>query len=268
MSGTEPSLTSEYATLNPLQVRIDTHARHSEHHDDPIATVLTALALTGSEDLADIGCGDGRFLARLAENGHRGRLVGLDNSTAMVTAANAIHGVEGVLGDAEALPFGDDEFDAVTARHMLYHVPDPYQALRELRRITRPGGRVAVSVNHPATCARTRQLVINRATEYGLAPAEGMVNGVSSQTLPAMMNTMFGDVGIHQCDNALVFDTPEPLIRFAEALFSFCGVDAASPHRPVILDAVTGDIRDWFTAHPGQCWRDPKGYIVATATVR
>ncbi|WP_280183056.1 class I SAM-dependent methyltransferase [Nocardia cyriacigeorgica] len=268
MSATEPSLTSEYATLNPLQVRIDTHARHSEHPDDPVATVLTALALTGSVDLADIGCGDGRFLARLAEHGHRGRLVGLDYSTAMVTATNTIPGVEGVLGDAEALPLGDDEFDAVTSRHMLYHVPDPGQALRELRRITRPGGRVAVSVNHPVTCARTRHLLINRAAEYGLAPAEGMVNEVSSQTLPAMMNTVFGDVEIHECDNALVFDTPEPLIRFAEALFSFCGVDAASPYRAAILDAVTGDIRNWFDAHPGQCWSDPKGYIVATATVR
>ncbi|MBF6427480.1 class I SAM-dependent methyltransferase [Nocardia cyriacigeorgica] len=268
MSTTEPGLTSEYATTTPLQVRIDTHARHSEHPDDPVATVLTALALTGSEDLADIGCGDGRFLAHLAKHGHRGRLVGLDNSTAMVTAAEALPGVEGVLGDAEALPFADDEFDAVTARHMLYHVLDPDQALRELLRITRPGGRVAVSVNHPTTCARTRQLVIDRAAEHGLAPPAGLVNEVSSQTLPAMMNTVFGDVGIDQCDNALVFDTPEPLIRFAEALFSFCGVDAASPHRAAILDAVTGDIRNWFTAHPGQCWRDPKGYIVATATVR
>ncbi|WP_280479473.1 class I SAM-dependent methyltransferase [Nocardia cyriacigeorgica] len=268
MSTTEPSLTSEYATLTPLQVRIDTHARHSENPDDPVATVLDALELTGTEDLADIGCGDGRFLAHLAEHGHRGRLVGLDNSTAMVTAIDAIPGVEGVLGNAETLPFADDEFDAVTARHMLYHVPDPHQALRELRRITRGGGRVAVSVNHPATCARTRQLVIDRAAEYGLSPAVDMVNEVDSTTLPKMMSTVFGDVRIHQHDNALVFDTPETLIRFAEALFAFCGVHTASPHRAAVFDAVSGDIRDWFTAHPGQCWRDPKGYVVATAAVQ
>ncbi|WP_369797526.1 trans-aconitate 2-methyltransferase [Nocardia sp. CNY236] len=61
---------------------------------------MAALALTGSEDLADIGCGDGRFLAQLAEQGHHGRLVGLDNSTAMVAAADTVPGIEGVLGDA------------------------------------------------------------------------------------------------------------------------------------------------------------------------
>ncbi len=140
--------------------------------------------------------------------------------------------------------------------------------MRELWRISRVGSRVAVSVNHPATCARTRQLVLDRAAERGLAPAVGMVNDVNSTTLPKMLSVVFGEVHIRQCDNALLFDTPEPVIRFAEALFSFCGIDAASPHRSAILDAVTTDIHDWFTAHPGQCWRDPKGYIVATATVR
>jgi SAM-dependent methyltransferase len=263
-----PSLSSEYASTSPLQVRIDTHARHSERDDDPVAAVLDALALTGTEALADIGCGDGRFLAHLATHGHRGRLVGLDTSTAMVAAAAQLPGVDGVLGNAENLPFDDDEFEATTARHMLYHVPDPDRALRELRRVTRPGGRVIVTVNHPATCARTRQLVCDRATEHGLTPVADMVNTVHSGTLPTLMSAVFGDIGIHRYDNALAFDTAPPLIRFAEALFSFCGIDADSHCRADILDAVTADIHDWFRTHPGQSWRDPKGYIVATATIQ
>ncbi|WP_280423146.1 class I SAM-dependent methyltransferase [Nocardia carnea] len=268
MTSPGPSLSSEYASTSPLQVRIDTHAKHSERDDDPIAAVLDALALTGTEALADIGCGDGRFLAHLTTHGHRGRLVGLDTSAAMVAAAAQLLGVDGVLGNAESLPFADNEFDATTARHMLYHVPDPARALREFRRITRPGGRVAVTVNHPATCARTRQLVCDRATEHGLTPVADMVNTVHSGTLPTLMNSVFGDIRIHQYDNALAFDTPAPLIRFAEALFSFCGIDADSPHRGEVLDAVAADIHDWFRMHPGESWRDPKGYIVATATIQ
>lgn len=268
MSTTGPTLSSEYATTTPLQVRIDTHARHSEHPDDPISAVLDALDLTGAEAVADIGCGDGRFLAHLAEHGHRGRLIGVDNATAMVATAGALPGVEAVLGQAEELPFADNEFDTTTARHMLYHVPDPERALHEFRRITRPGGTVVVTVNHPATCARTRQLVLDRAAEHGLTPVEDMINHVDSDTLPMMMTTVFDDVRIQPVDNALVFDTPTPLIRFAEALFSFCGIDTASNHRDAILAAVTADITEWFTTHPGECWRDPKGYIVATATVQ
>ncbi|MGW6332169.1 class I SAM-dependent methyltransferase [Nocardia rhamnosiphila] len=268
MSTTGPTLSSEYASPSPLQVRIDTHAHHSERHDDPMTAVVEALELTGTESVADIGCGDARFLAHLAGHRHRGRLTGVDNSAAMVAAAAAVPGVEGVLAAAEALPFGENEFDRTTARHMLYHVPDPEQALREFRRITRPGGLVVVTVNHAGTCARSRQLVIDRAAEHGLAPAAGMVNDMNSTTLPPMMGEVFGDVQIARFDNALAFDNAAPLIRFAEALFSFCGVDTDSPHRTAILDAVTADIRAWFGNHPGETWRDPKGYIVATATVQ
>ncbi|WP_040703620.1 MULTISPECIES: class I SAM-dependent methyltransferase [Nocardia] len=267
MSNPGPTLASEYADTSPLQVRIDTHARHSEHPDDPITHVLDALELTGGEDLADIGCGDGRFLAHLARSGHRGRLVGVDNSPAMVTATAVVPGVEAVLAEAAALLFADDEFDRTTARHMLYHVPDPAAALREFARVTRPGGRVSVTVNHHATAACTRELITDCARPYGLRPAEHMTNGVDSTTLPDLMKTTIGEPQIQVFDNALVFDNAPPLIRFAEALFSFCGIDTASPHRAEILDAVTTEIRDWFASHPGRVWRDPKGYIVATAII-
>lgn len=267
MSNPGPTLASEYADTSPLQVRIDTHARHSEHPDDPVTTVTAALDLHADDDLADIGCGDGRFLAHLTTTGHRGRLVGVDNSLAMVTATATVPGVDAVLAEAATLPFADNEFDRTTARHMLYHVPDPAAALREFARITRPGGLVCLTVNHHATAARTRELITHCARPYGLRPAADMMNGIDSTTLPDLMRTTIGETRIEVFDNALVFDTAPPLIRFAEALFSFCGIDNHSPHRADVLDAVTTEIRDWFARHPGRVWRDPKGYIVATAII-
>lgn len=265
MSG--PTLSSEYASPTPLQVRIETHARYSEHPDDPVAAVTAVLGLSGEESIADIGCGDGRFLAHIAQSGHRGRLIGVDTSPAMVAAAGQIPGVEAVPGDAGRLPFADRSICRTTARHMLYHVPHPVKALREFRRITSSGGMVAVTVNHPQTCSRTRELVSRRAHEYGLVPVEELSNTVNSDTLPELMTEVFPDVQVHRFDNALVFDRPEPLVRLAEAVFSFCGIDTNNPHRPDILAAVTTDIEDWFAGHPGEIWRDPKGYIIATATV-
>ncbi|WP_194814580.1 class I SAM-dependent methyltransferase [Nocardia sp. XZ_19_385] len=267
MSASGPTLSSEYASATPLQIRIDTHARHSEHPDDPASMVLDLLELTGAEELADIGCGDARFLAQLANGGHRGRLVGVDTSPAMVAAAAAIAGVDTRLADAEHLPFADGEFDLTTARHMLYHVPHPEAALREFQRITRPGGRVIVTVNHPGTCARTRELVTRHARPFGLAPVEEMANSVTSSTLPDMMDAVFGNAHVHRFDNALIFSSAPPLLRFAEALFSFCGVDTDTPHRAEIRAAVAADIDTWFAANPGQVWRDPKGYISVVATV-
>lgn len=62
----------------------------------------------------------------------------------MVALARADHpGVRFEEGDAEALPFADGSFDAVVANFRIHHVPDPLRALREARRVLRPGGRVA-----------------------------------------------------------------------------------------------------------------------------
>ncbi|MFI7670195.1 class I SAM-dependent methyltransferase [Nocardia sp. NPDC049526] len=258
-------LDAEYAEPTPLKVRIDTHERYSEFPDDPTANVLTALELTGTEHLADIGCGDARFLAHLADNGHRGPLVGIDTSPAMVAAANGVPGVRGVFGSADRIPFDDNSFDALTARHMLYHLANPLAALREFRRTTKPGGTVAVVVNHPGTYPYTTELVAAHAATYGLGVGEAMT--VDSDTLPELMSEVFGKVRIQRSDNALVFDTPDPLVRFAEALFTFYGVTPNHPRRRAILNDLREDVEDWFTHHPGKTWRDPKGYIVATAVV-
>jgi SAM-dependent methyltransferase len=73
----------------------------------------------------------------------------VDLSPGMIAAARERLGGEErfsfVVADAQELPFGDDEFDLVTASHMLYHVPDRERALRELRRVARDDAPVYVS---------------------------------------------------------------------------------------------------------------------------
>ena len=59
----------------------------------------------------------------------------------------AARGVALASADATALPLRDGVADLALAPHMLYHVPDPADALRELRRVTRPGGRVVIVLN-------------------------------------------------------------------------------------------------------------------------
>ncbi|MEV0298558.1 class I SAM-dependent methyltransferase [Nocardia sp. NPDC050710] len=260
-------LDAEYADATPLRVRIDTHEHYSENVNNPTGDVLDALGLSGAEYLADIGCGDARFLADLVATGHRGPLVGIDSSPTMAAAADIIPGVRGVLADATQIPFDDNTFDALSARHMLYHVPDPRAALSEFRRTVKPGGTVAIVVNHPRNCPRTAELVTAHARTYGVEQTGSFRASVDSQSLPPLMSEVFGAVRIHRCDNALVFNSPAPLVRFAEALFAFYGVPVDHPSRADILDDLRGDVQDWFGAHPGESWRDPKGYIVAAADV-
>ena len=108
-------------------------------------------------DLAvlDVGCGPGTITAGLARRA--GRVVGLDMSPAMVDAAREHAAGEGVanatfeVGTAYELPFEDGGFDVVYAHQVLQHLADPVGALREFRRVLRPGGLVAVRDSDYAT---------------------------------------------------------------------------------------------------------------------
>ncbi|GIJ70975.1 hypothetical protein Voc01_058920 [Virgisporangium ochraceum] len=65
----------------------------------------------------------------------------------MCRRLRAVSGALVVRADAGRLPFADGGFGTVVANHMLYHVDDPDAVLRELARVLRPGGRLAVAVN-------------------------------------------------------------------------------------------------------------------------
>lgn len=96
-------------------------------------------------DLLDVGCGPGTITHELAALVGPGRVRGIDVVEApLVEARAAGDGVEFALGDVYALADPDDRFDVVHAHQVLQHLTDPVAALREMRRVTRPGGVVAV----------------------------------------------------------------------------------------------------------------------------
>jgi ubiquinone/menaquinone biosynthesis C-methylase UbiE len=112
---------------------------------------LELLELAIGSNVLDVGCGNGpelEYLARMV--GPRGRVVGLDPSTALIADAEA-RGLAGLgpieleVGDAHSLPFEDAAFDACRADRTLQHLAQPDLALGEMVRVTRRGGRVVVT---------------------------------------------------------------------------------------------------------------------------
>jgi demethylmenaquinone methyltransferase/2-methoxy-6-polyprenyl-1,4-benzoquinol methylase len=109
-----------------------------------------ALDLQPRERVLDVAAGTGTSSAALAQSG--ARVVGCDFSLGMlrVGAAAGHDGVELIAGDALRLPFADASFDAVTISFGLRNTADVDLALRELLRVTKPGGRLVVcEFSHP-----------------------------------------------------------------------------------------------------------------------
>lgn len=140
------------------QARREMIATLDDLADDPFLRNVAARSLellhlrTGARAL-DVGCGAGALLTALAELvGPNGRVVGLDYAQPLLTtarervdAAGIGERVELVTGDAHHLPFVDASFDAVHVERVLMHLDDPGAAIREMRRVTRPGGWVVAA---------------------------------------------------------------------------------------------------------------------------
>jgi len=102
-------------------------------------------------DLLDVGCGPGTISLDFARRVAPGRVVAIDRSPDVVAQARRLAASQrgGVaisfeVADVYALDFPDASFDVVHAHQVLQHLTDPIAALREMRRVTRPGGTVAV----------------------------------------------------------------------------------------------------------------------------
>lgn len=112
------------------------------------AAAVAELGLREGDRVLDAGCGTGRALPPLrAAVGTSGIVVGADLTWAMLEAAvRAGRDREGLLllADVGVLPLTSGSFDAVFAAGLIAHLPHPAENLRELRRVVRPGGTLAL----------------------------------------------------------------------------------------------------------------------------
>ena len=161
---------------------------HSRRGAADSAAYLLAHLRAGM-DLLDVGCGPASITADLAERVAPGRVVGLDAAAGALEAARATlserglsEQVEVTSGDVMALPFEDASFDVVHAHQVLQHLTDPVGALAEMRRVTRPGGIVAVRdavysamtwFPEPAGIERWRSVYMATARANGGEPDAG-----------------------------------------------------------------------------------------------
>lgn len=110
--------------------------------------LVSVAAPEPGDRVLDVATGTGMVAAELLSRCECS-VVGIDQSAAMLSAASARFAsrgdsrVELVEGQAEALPFADASFDALTFTYLLRYVDDPPSTMRELARVVRPGGRVA-----------------------------------------------------------------------------------------------------------------------------
>ncbi|WP_164491626.1 class I SAM-dependent methyltransferase [Staphylospora marina] len=146
------SVLAQYKGPNRLETRIRFHRDCSRAPHPFPEWILDQIPLEGHEHILDAGCGTGVFLLPLAERlkGKSGKITGLDLSSGILKElkerAQGYDNVSLVQGDLqEKLPFPDETFDLVMAHFVLYHLEHIPHAIRELKRVLKPGGTLLLS---------------------------------------------------------------------------------------------------------------------------
>lgn len=154
------------------------------------AWALNQLAPAAGETAVDVGSGTGEDVVRFAKLvGPAGRAIGVEPSAGLRAEAvrrAAEANTEFVEGDANALPFEAESVDVLRSERVLQHLADPAGAVREMARVLRPGGRIALidtdwstAIIHPADPA-----VLQRMVDYFLA---GSANPYSGRRLRGLL---------------------------------------------------------------------------------
>ena len=112
---------------------------------------LSQVPIADDATVLDVGCGGGRTIARIASGSPSRRVSGVDYSAESVATSrrtNAAAIAQGQVkieqADVSKLPFDADTFDVVTAVETHYYWPDVAAGVREIRRVLRPGGQLAI----------------------------------------------------------------------------------------------------------------------------
>jgi SAM-dependent methyltransferase len=130
------------------QYELQTHQVEDQHwwyrgRRRVLSEVLDSLQLPASVSILDAGCGSGRNMVELAAHG---TVTGIELAETSVEAARRRDVGEVVAGSLDTLPFPDSSFDLAVTLDVIEHLDDDRKALRELRRVVRPGGYLLVTV--------------------------------------------------------------------------------------------------------------------------
>jgi len=144
-------VSGHYKTDEKLVLRKE-YNKFFEPKTDIVKDIIEFLFSRSPKSALDVGCGNGDFLIKLRKAGFKGKLTGLEISRGMLEPGIKQNseenlGIDFIIGDAEELPFDDNSFDVIIAKHMLYHLPNIQKGVDEMYRCLKKGGALVITLN-------------------------------------------------------------------------------------------------------------------------
>lgn len=210
-----------YETDANLKVRQDTHDKYTVPKTDFARWALETIDWKGTETILDIGTGMGTYYARLLAMVPDVSYYAIDISHKMLKSHPS---TSVAMSDVMQLPYPDDKFDVIMANHMLYHVSDVDAALKEIKRVLKPDGKILAATNSIHTMPEL-QVLMRRAivllTRYGatqVRPPAFPSDSFALENGTRILAHHFFAVVRHDLPSQLVFTDIEPAITYLESM--------------------------------------------------
>lgn len=237
-------LQQQYKDASNLNARVRLHAQFSTNPYSWFLWLFDQFEISAQARVLELGCGPADLWRRNAQRIPPGWEITLsDFSAGMVEQARANLADTRPFAfreiDAQSIPFEDGTFDVVIANHMLYHVPDRPQALREIRRVLKPGGKfytTTVGENH------LRELL---AIPYRFDPEHAvdalrLTNEFSLENGAAQLQPFFERVEMRRYPDSLHVTEAGPLADFLLSSFRF---EFEQDRRAELVAFIEGELR-------------------------
>jgi ubiquinone/menaquinone biosynthesis C-methylase UbiE len=205
------------------------------------------------ESVLDIACGTGAVTRQAAERVGTGRVVGLDLNHGMLAVARSVpktgpESIEWLEGSALSLPFADNSFDLVLCQLGLQFFPDRPLALREMKRVLVPFGRVALSV-YSAIERTPAASAFARALDHRLGPDASRIKRaehifpVADEVGTSMIREGFEHVNVSTVTKRITFPSVLDYVRFQLVATPMAGLlrDRNAVERESIIEAIAAD---------------------------
>lgn len=207
----------QYKNSSNLDARINLHSFNINKIDWHVWCFEKMNMPEGSKVL-ELGCGNGLLWTKNKEAIKQSLDITLsDLSEGMLQGAKKNinnPNIKYQIIDVQDIPYEDECFDVVIARHMLYHVPDIDKALSEIKRVLKPNGKFYVSTNGSENMKELKDLVngYNKDTKYNpqkvFADKFGIENGTE------ILKRYFNNVKLEKFDGQIVVDKAEPVVGY------------------------------------------------------
>lgn len=212
----------EYESAFNLQTRIRMHDSFSVNPYKWHQWLFDQLTIPEQGTILELGCGDGTLWQRNADRIPDGWDVTLtDISEGILNDAReglkhcpSLDRFRYAPVDARSIPFPDARFDAILANHMLYHVSERHQALKEIRRVLKPGGRLFASTMGSRHMIEVKGFLskLNPGYDFGrqdFACEFGLENGEDQLDAAG-----FTDIRLKRYEDALKVTDAKPLLDY------------------------------------------------------